>query len=150
MATKHVTLTGKAEWCKPWDFQLDTAFVDNTKGPDPRGGNFATVVILDDASVAAFTTLGTKAKLKDGNKLTVRRYERHPVLGELGPVEVSGVEQGVLIGNGSDITIDVDVYDYTYLGRPSRGVRWVGVHVDALVVYEAPATSKPAVGVPVI
>lgn len=155
MATRQVMFTGIAEWCKPWDFQLDTGFVDNTKGPDPRGGNFATSVILDDEGVAAFKAMGAKAKLKEGpdgklNKATFRRYERHPVLGELGPVVVTGVEAGTLIGNGSVITVVVDLYDYDYNGRASRGIRWVSVIVDELVVYEKPAESKPAIGVPVI
>lgn len=150
MATKRITLKGKAEWCKPWPFQIDREFEDNSKGPDPKGGNFSTVIALDDDSLKLFNALGARAKLKDGNKLTLRRYERHPRLGELGPVLVSGVEPGALIGNDSDITVEVDVYDYTYNGRDSRGLRWVSVNVDNLVVYEKPPLSKPApaVGVP--
>lgn len=158
MATKQITFKGKAEWCKPYAFQLDTDFVDNTKGPDPRGGNYSTGIVLDDEGVALFKSLGAKAKLKakkdtDGpvNIATLRRYERHPVLGELGLVVVTGVEDGTLIGNGSDITCVVDLYDFSYNGRPSRGIRWVSVNVDTLVTYVKPDTdSKPAVGVPVI
>lgn len=155
MATKQITFTGKAEWCKPWDFQLDTEYVDNSDGPDPRGGNFAMNLILDDDGVAQFKAMGVKAKLKEGpdgklNKATFRRYERHPVLGELGPVVVTGVDDGTLIGNGSDVTVGIDVYDFSFNGRSSRGIRWVSVDVDNLVVYVKAETSKPAVGVPVI
>jgi hypothetical protein len=147
MATKRITLKGKAEWCKVWAHQLDTEFVDNSKGPDPRGGNYSTQIILDDDSLKLFNALGARAKLKDG-KLTLRRYERHPVLGELGLVSVEGVDENTPIGNGSDISVEVDVYDYTFNGRASRGMRLVSLTVDKLVEYEKPAVAKPAVGVP--
>lgn len=147
MATKRVIFKGKSEWCKPWQFQLDSEFAEPGDG---RGGNFATNVFLDDESVALFNELGVKAKLKDGNKLTVRRYEEHPVLGPLGPVAVTGVDELVDIGNGSDVEVSVDVYDYTYKGRPSRALRWVGIDVLNLVEYVRPdTTAKLAVGVPV-
>lgn len=146
MATKHITLRGKSEWCKPWDFQIDREFEE---ADDGRGGNYATTIVLDDDSVKLFNALGAKAKLKDGNKLTLRRYERHPVLGELGPVEVEGVDEGTLIGNGSDISVGADVYDYTFKSRPSKALRLVSIIVDKLVEYQKPETSKPAVGVPV-
>lgn len=142
MATKRIVLKGKSEWTKVWAHQLDTEFAEEN-----RGGNYSTQIILDDDSQKLFAALGTRAKLKDG-KLTLRRYERHPVLGELGPVIVTGVDPDTLIGNGSDITVEVDVYDYTYNGRSSRGMRLVSLTVDNLVVYEKPAAAKPAVGVP--
>lgn len=149
MATKRIVLRGKADFCKPWPFQIDRAFEDNTKGPDPKGGNSATGLILDEESLRLFNALGAKAKLDNG-KLTLRRYERHPTLGELGPVSVRGVDEGTLIGNGSDISCEVDVYDFTYNGRSSRALRWVSLTVDNLIPYEKPAASKPApaVGVP--
>lgn len=150
MATKRITLRGKAMYCRPWPFQIDRAFEDNSKGPDPRGGNVATDIILDDDSLKLFNAFGARAKLKDGNTLKLRRYERHPVLGELGPVVVRGVDNETLIGNGSDITVEADLYDYTYNGRSSRGLRWVSLTVDELVPYEPAPTSKPvpAVSVP--
>lgn len=146
MSTKRITLSGKSDWCKPYAFQLDTEFVDNSKGPDPRGGNYSTGLILDDASKLLFSALGARAKAPEG-RLMLRRYERHPVLGELGPVIVNGVgiEPPTLIGNGSDITCEVDVYDYTFNGRPSKGLRWVSVTVDKLVEYVKPDdVTKPA------
>lgn len=142
MATKRITLTGTAEWCKPYPHQIDRAFEDNTEGPDPKGGNSSMVLILDEASTRLYNALGARAKIRDG-KLTLRRYERHPRLGELGPVVVSGVEDGTLIGNGSRVSVDVDVYDYEYNGRSSKGVRWVSVTVDELVEFTR-ETSKPA------
>lgn len=153
MATKQVTFQGKAQWFNPWE--LDTAFVEDD---DPRGGNYAVNVILDDEGVAQFKAMGAKAKLKevvkdDGDlrKAVFRRYERHPVIGELGPVIVTGVPRGVLVGNDSDITVVIDLYDFSYKGRPSRGIRLVSVNVDNIVEYVKPdTTSKPAVGVPAI
>jgi len=144
MATKHVTLKGKAEWCKPWPGQIDREFEDPENG---KGGNWSTIVILDDDSLKVFNALSAKTKLKDGNKLTLRRYERHPSLGELGPVKVTGVDEGIAIGNGSDVSVDVECYDYTFKGRPGRALRWVSLNVDKLVEYVKPDAAKPAVGI---
>ncbi len=149
MATKQVTLKGKVRYCKPWVGQLDTVFAVDQKGePDPRGGNWATDILLDDESEKLFKALGTKAKQKEGY-LKLRRYERHPVLGELGPVKVTGVEEGTLIGNDSEVTVTVDVYDYgDRFGK--KAMRWVALHVDNLIVYvKAEDVPRPAVAVPV-
>jgi hypothetical protein len=147
MATKRITLSGTTEWCKPWAFQIDREFED----PDNnRGGNYSMTLVLDEPSIRLFSALGAKAKLKDGSKLTLRRYERSP-MGDLGPVEVSGVEEGTHIGNGSTATVDVDVYDYTFKGRPGKALRWVSVDVSELVVYVKPDdVARPAVGVPAV
>jgi hypothetical protein len=146
MATKHLILKGTVEFCKPWPAQLDTAFAEEG---DARGGNWNCDFIPDEDSTKAYNALGAKAKIRDG-KLKLRRYERHPVLGELGPVLVSRVDPGTAIGNGSTVTVGIDAYDYEYKGRASKGIRWVSLEVEKLVEYEKPATSKPAVGVPVV
>lgn len=149
MATRRITLKGKARFCKPWPGQIDRVFEDNSKGPDPKGGNNSMDLVLDEESTNIIKALGTRAKINDG-VIRLRRYERHPVLGELGPVIVNGVEHGTAIGNDSDVSVEVDVYDYTYNGRASRALRWVSVTVDNLVPYERPPESKPApaIGVP--
>lgn len=151
MATKRVQLKGKAQWFRPWE--LDTEFAD-----DVRGGNYAVNVIFDADGVVLFNAMGAKAKLhpengKNGgeiNRAVFRRYERHPVLGELGPVIVNNVPDNTLVGNGSDLLVDIDLYDYEYKGRPAKGIRLVGVTVENLVEYKPEETSKPAVGVPVV
>jgi hypothetical protein len=144
MATKRITLRGTTEWCKPWPNQIDREFAEEG---DSRGGNNGTVLVLDDDSVALFNALGAKTKLADGNKITLRRYERHPVLGELGGVVVNGVPEGTLIGNGSQASCDVDVYDFNYNGRPGKAMRWVSVTVENLIQYVKP-DSEPKVAVP--
>jgi hypothetical protein len=146
MATKSIILKGTVEWCRPWPGQLDLAFADEG---DARGGNWNTDFLPDEDSMKVFNALGAKAKIRDG-KLKLRRYERHPVLGELGPVLVAGVDAGTAIGNGSEVTVGMDVYDYEFKGRASKGIRWVSIEVLKLVEYEKPATSKLAVGVPVV
>jgi hypothetical protein len=146
MATKQIILKGTVEYCKPWPGQIDRGFEEEG---DDRGGNWSTKFIPDEESTKLFNALGAKAKIREG-KLTLRRYERHPVLGELGPVLVAGVDVGTAIGNGSEVTVGIDVYDYEFKGRPSKALRWVSVEVLKLVEYQKPATSKPAVGVPVV
>lgn len=149
MATKTVTLKGKARYCKPWPFQLDTVFATLDDGsPDPKGGNVAMDIALDEASEVVFKAMNAKAKIKEGF-LKIRRYERHPKLGELGPVIVTGVDEGTLIGNDSDVTVTLEVYDYgDRFGK--RAIRWKGLHVDNLVPFEnADDKPRPAVNVPV-
>jgi len=146
MATRHVILTGTVNWCRPWPNQIDREYEDIENG---KGGNWSTEFIPDEDSVKVYNALGCKAKLRDG-KIRLRRYERHPALGELGPVEVKGVDEGTAIGNGSKVAVGIDVYDYTFKGKDSRAVRWVGLDVLELVEYKKPDVSKPAVGVPVV
>jgi hypothetical protein len=149
MATKRINLTGVTEWCKPWPGQIDREYEDPDNG---KGGNWNMVLVLDEPSIRLFSAIGAKTKLKDGNKLTLRRYERASALGDLGAPTVTGVDEGTPIGNGSTATVGIDVYDYEFKGRPGKALRWVSVHVDNLVVYQRPedqARPAPAVAVPV-
>jgi hypothetical protein len=136
MATKRVKLTGKSRYCRPWPGQLDMVFAtdERTGEPDPKGGNYSMDFLPNAESEPVLKALNVKAKAKEGY-IKLRRYERHPVLGELGPVKVTGVDEGEAIGNDSDVTVEVDVYDYgDRFGK--RAMRWVSLHVDKLVPYE--------------
>lgn len=57
----------------------------------------------------------------------------------LGPPEVIDSDNNpwnrdVLIGNGSDVTVKLDVWE----GKKAKKIRWEGLRVDNLVEYEAP------------
>jgi len=78
----------------------------------------------------------------DGNKIVVYKITRphlepnfeDPVLG---PPEVIDSEgdpwnEEVLIGNGSEVTVKLDVW----IGTKAKKIRWEGMRVDELVSYE--------------
>lgn len=153
MGTTTITFRGKALYCQPWPSQVDKEYED----PDSvRGGNWSTKLIVDDDNLKLFNALGAKAKTKrvdelkktegledyiDSKFLTFRRYE-YVDYGKgkeaLGAPEVSGVPEGTAIGNLSDVSVTVDVYPYTYKGKPGVAIRWVSLHVDDLVEYKKP------------
>lgn len=142
MPSKYVKFRGKAHFVKPWDSQIDREYEDPSN-PKDRGGNWNGGVIVDDAALKVFNAIGGKGEPKeheDGHLLTFRRYEK---LGNGQPlrtrnVAVRGVEANTPIGNGSDITMIVEVYDTAYRGKPIVGTRWAGIDVHELVEYVKP------------
>lgn len=42
-----------------------------------------------------------------------------------------------LIGNGSNVTVQVEVYDYAHKGKPGRAIRLESVRVNELIPYVA-------------
>lgn len=148
--SKIVKFTGKALYCKPYPDQIDREF-SNPEEPRDRGGNWSTCLVVDDDTIKLFKATGTKAKVKriedfkktpDGFSvedkfLTFRRYEKlsnQTIISD--GVLVYGVDPGTFIGNGSDVTLEVEVYSTAYNDKPIVGMRWVSVTVDKLVRYE--------------
>lgn len=163
MNSKKVTFTGKALYCKVWPGQIDREF-SNPSEPRDRGGNWSTGLVIEDDMIKLFKATGTKAKVRrmeDMKKLpegfspedrfvVFRRYEKlsnQTVISD--GVLVSGVDPETAIGNGSDISVVVEVYSTEYNSKPIVGMRLVSVHVDTLVPYqkvngvEAPDTTPP-------
>lgn len=154
MATKTVTFKGKALWCQPWVGQIDRAYEDPDNG---RGGKWSMKLIVDKENLLAFLDLGAKAKPKridelkktdgledylDNKFLSFNRnefvnYGKGPE--ELGPPKVTGVEEGALIGNLSDVTVTAEAYDYEFKGKTGVAIRWVSLHVDNLIEYKKPS-----------
>lgn len=150
MATNNYTFTGVARWVKVWPSQVDRKF----QTPD-RGGNWSLILTLDDQSAKLWNSLNLRGlateedvqidqlkKKKKGkvsdlkvNDVTLRRYERHATLGNLGSPAVLGCETGTLIGNGSVLEASVDVYDYTYEGESGFAARLVAVTVLDLIEF---------------
>lgn len=136
MATKTIRLKGKTKYFRP--YYIDREYEDPDNG---RGGNYSIQIELDDESVQTFNTLGAKAKLKDGNVAKFSRYE-YANYGKgpeaLGPPKYSGFDESQLIGNGSDATVTIDVYPYTFKNKSSFAIRLVAVHIDNLIEYQRP------------
>lgn len=153
MATQYLQFRGKAHYCKPYDAQIDRGFEDKEEG---TYANWNTGLLLDDDTLRAYKALAlSQVKIKENNQVTFKRpeFKKNFKTGEieaLGAPSVrlpDGVDPGTAIGNGSDVTIHVEVYDYTYKARPGRAARWNSVTVNELVVYnpEAPPAEGPKV-----
>lgn len=151
MATRQYTFTGPVKWAKVRPGQLDRkyAFVpDPVTGErvlSPAGGKWDLIINLSGEQLKLFNALGTKtkaARLDDPERgiekgdLRVKRNERHPKLGELGPPIVTGIEPTETIGNGSICDVVLDIYDYPQPdGTRGFAIRLVSVHVSTLVPY---------------
>jgi len=150
MATQYISFRGKAYYCKPYEGQIDRGFEDKEEG---RFANWNTGLILDDQSMKAYNALNlSQVKVKDGNRVTFKRAEfkknKDGELEPLGPPRVTlpaGTPEGSAIGNDSDVSISVEVFDYTYKNRPGRAARWNAVTVHELVEYVKPEVSATAV-----
>jgi hypothetical protein len=127
MASSYYYLSGKAKWAKLFK-------------PDDKYKNWQIQVYLDDQSMATYDESGMTMQKKqdeDGTFVTFRRPEAKVIKDELvkfNPPDVldaSGNKLEQLVGNGSDVTIKVIVYD-TMKGK---GHRLEAVKVNKLVEY---------------
>lgn len=141
MASKDVYLTGKGKWVRP-------------NAPDPWG-NWKMDLYLDQASyekVLALKTTengvgGIKNEIKkdeDGYYVTLRRPTQKVYKGKVqgfAPPEVLDKElkplRDINIGNGSDVTAKVVVYEHaTPGGSKARAMRWESLRVDNLIPFD--------------
>jgi hypothetical protein len=134
MATTYLKLRGKIKWPQ-----------NITELDDYKGAKFWKVNMydLDAQSQEDFKQSGCQVKPyrdKDGDEmLTFRRYLRKVIKDEMvefEPPELEGTENGVVIGNGSEAEVTIDVYD-TMQGK---GHRLRSVKITKLVPYEAANT----------
>jgi len=131
MATKKVYLSGPCKWA-----QLLT--------PDTKFNRFKINVYLDAESKKKFVESGSALQWKkddDGEYVTFGRPVSKLMKGEIvkfGPpkvVDSKGEPLTDLVGNGSEVTVQVDVYDYTGPRGPGKGTRLEAVRVDKLIPY---------------
>lgn len=127
MATQYFYLSGKAKWAKLFK-------------PDEKYNNFQINLYLDKPSLELFDKLGlqlTKRKDDEGTYVTFRRPPNKLIKGELvnfGPPKVMDKDNNPsdkLVGNGSEVTIKIGVYD-TIKGK---GHRLEAVRVENLVEF---------------
>lgn len=128
MATRFFYFHGKAKWAK-------------VRKPDEKYGNYTINLYPTPESRNLIAESGLQIAPKnddEGEFFTFRRPHEKLIkkeVVEFGPPQAlnpDGTEFDGLIGNGSDVTIKVSVYD-TIKGK---GHRWESVRVDKLVVYE--------------
>ena len=136
MSSRIIEFTGTSMWAR-------------VNSPDPTYGNYSIGVDLDPKSQEEFEASGLqmRPKREDGKYLvTFRRPVNKTINGELvefGPPSVSGIDDGVLIGNGSGVKVTVRAYTYTHNGRTGIGHRLESLEVTDLIEYK-PATTEAA------
>lgn len=116
-----LSLTGTANWMNGL-FEADTKFDED--------GIYSFEFIPDNASLEAFKASGSRLKIQDNGGIRLRRKAT------FGAPEVrmdgESVTKGTKIGNGSDVTVVIDVYP----SRMGVGTRLEGVRIDNLVEYD--------------
>ncbi len=140
MATNVWYFSGTAKWCK-------------VEKPDPKFGNFEVNLYMDNPSWDRYAQSEMQNKVRedeDGKFVTFRRPAQKLVKDELkkfGPPELldeDGNEYEGLIGNGSEVTVKVSVYD-TVKGK---GSRLEAVRIDKLVPYEGVEVHSEGIDAP--
>lgn len=135
MASSYHFLSGKAKWAKLFK-------------PDDKYKNWQIQVYLDDASMKVFDESGMTMQKKtdeDGVFVTFRRPEAKVIRDELVKfdpptvVDANGGKLDQLVGNGSEVTVKVVVYD-TMKGK---GHRMEAVKVTKLIPYEKREAPPP-------
>jgi len=145
MATKTYKFTGITKWAK-------------VREPDEMYQNYQVPLYLDAESRKAFDESGLRLTVKkddDGEYATFKRKHVEMNYKKMaqevnGPPSVAINEDGEykpfdgLIGNGSKISVWVDVYDT----RNGKGHRLKGVGIEDLVVYNPDGASEDSVKMP--
>lgn len=129
MATEHILLNGTCKWAK-------------VRKPDDKYNNYTIDLYMDKESFSAFELSGlqlTPKEDEDGRFVRFRRPEEKMIKGEVihyGPPKVVNSDNEVLpdtlIGNGSDVTVRVSVYDST----KGKGHTLEAIRVNELVEFE--------------
>ncbi len=135
--TQEVYLKGKCKWAR-------------TNTPD-KYGKWGVVLYPDDASLETIRDLQTKGiknvlkKDEDGYFMAFRREQQKNMRGKMvgfaAPIVLDKDGQllapDLMIGNGSDVTIKIEVYTYNVpAGGKGAATRLVSIRVDNLVPYE--------------
>ena len=128
MPTQEMYFKGKAKWAK-------------LLKPDQKYGNYQITVELTDKSLKEFVKSKLQLTIKGDNEVTFKRPPQKLIKGEMvefGKPRVLSADgepfpiEKYMIGNGSDVTVKVMVYD-TLKGK---GHRLEAVRVDNLIEYK--------------
>lgn len=136
MAMKTWYFSGEARWAK-------------LREPDDKYNKYSIDLIMEPDVLAKFKTSGAQLKIreKDGTEfVTFNRPATSVIKGDIvnhGPPEIldkdgEPLADNILVGNGSKVTLKVEVYD-TVKGK---GSRLAAVRVDDLVKYEKPEVDE--------
>lgn len=144
--TEYIFLSGKAKWVKS---QIPNKF-----------GDYSFVLYPDDASYDKILALkdgpsGVKNVIKkdeEGYNVTFKRPQSKLIAGKVKgftPPEIldgsKTLDDGshpplrdILVGNGSDVTVKIEVYSYTspITKQVGRATRWVSMRIDNLIPFQ--------------
>ncbi len=136
MTTKYYTLSGMQKWGGKNLFVKDTEYSTYSMNlyPDEK-----TLKLIKDNKIPF------KFKVdEDGTYGVVRWPHEKTIKGEVvvfGPPEVLFADGNAFegsLGNGSTVSCDVAVYDYTWAGKTKQAMRLNKVHVTNYVEYKKP------------
>lgn len=136
----NIYLSGIAKWAK-------------LQKPDEKFDFYGLDLYLDDASIEKFDKSGlqlTKKTNEDGIFITLKRKPAALIKGELvkfGAPQVLTADNAAfagIVGNGSEVTCKVNVYDTA----KGKGHRLEAVRVDNLIAVGGEDTDTPANGAP--
>ncbi len=142
MSVETIKLTGKASWAKIYERNRDI-----NEAYHGAGGAYTIDVLLEKEELDKLTASGSRLKPRlsdEGISIKFKRKHVHPAGIEAlgGPpqvVDAEGNEWDKYLGNGSTVTVAVDVYD-TKMGK---GTRLTGVKV---LEYVAPPEPEEGEG----
>lgn len=142
MSTKYLYFSGTAKW--PRLVEPDEAF----------GGSFYKITVdLDVESQKVFAASGLRLEPKGDNgafEVTFRRdtsrMKKDGSLVEFGPPKLfdnkgNPIEDRILVGNESDVTVKVEIYDT----KKGVGHRLAAVRINKLVEYNPNEIREPSV-----
>lgn len=131
MATKYYYLSGVTKWAK-------------LRKPDEKYNNFQVPLYMDDKTFSEFERLGLGLKKReddDGKYVIFKRPQEKIIKNELvvlGPPKIVDENNQPwddrLIGNGSEVTVKIAVYDT----RKGPGHTLESLRVEKLVEYNPP------------
>lgn len=125
-------LSGKCKWAR-----LIT--------PDTKYNKYTIDVQLDDEQLKLYRSFKLKGPVKEGNYVTLPRKAAD---GRPEVVNPEGAPVTDLIGNDSEVTCKIEVYNYDNKHGKGSGTRLMAVMVNNLVKYEKPVegSADAAVG----
>lgn len=137
MATKVIYVTGPCKWARVYK-------------PDEKYGNYSIEVYPDKASMVALAESGIQVSPKEDEEGIYYKFRRddkkliNNELVEFGPPKVVDKDLTAfdkLIGNTSNVTLKISVYDTKTKGK---GHRLEMIRVNNLVEYEPPKKDENA------
>lgn len=122
MATATHYFSGKCRWAKLFK-------------PDDKYAKYNIDVQLDEKQQALYKTFKLKGPIKEDGFVTFRRKDTDGKPDVVGPEGQPIID---LVGNDSEVTVKVSIYDYDNKFGKGQGARMEAVMVDKLVKYEKP------------
>ena len=146
MATKTLYFKGITKWCK-------------VRKPDEKYDTYQVPLYMTDSEFLKYDASGIQLKKRedeDGAFVVFKR--KHVEYNGLLKEQVTNGPPGILkdgvdfpdglIGNGSEVTVKVEVYDTPKRGPGTKGHRLIAINVEKLVEYTPPTDSLDMVKMP--